>query len=130
VGVEFTPFTKFDSTTNFNQSGNFAFSGQSTGVGIADLLLGKVSTFEQSAGKYKRTRGKQLSAFVDDKFRLLPSLVLNLGLRWDPFLSYHDSLGQVTGSGPVFSRSAFPTRRPARSMPAIPAFPRAVCKMT
>src|SRR5437763_14801304 len=88
VGVEFTTYTKFDSTTNFNQSGNFAVSGQVTGVGIADLLLGKVATFKQSAGKYKRTRGKEISAFIDDRFRVLPSLTLNLGLRWDPYLPY------------------------------------------
>ena len=108
AGMEFTPYTKFDSTTNFNQSGQFAFSGQTTGVGIADLLLGKVSTFKQSAGKYKRTRGKQISAFIDDKFHVLPSLVLNLGMRWDPFLPYHDALGQVTGYQPGYHSQRFP----------------------
>ena len=123
AGVEFTPYTKFDSTTNFNQSGNFAFSGQFTNVGIADLLLGKVSTFKQSAGKYKRTRGKELSMFIDDKFRVLPSLVLNLGLRWDPFLPYHDALNQVTGFRPGYHSQRFPNAPDGSIYAGDPGFP-------
>ena len=123
AGVEFTPFTKFDSTTNFQQSGNFTFSGQITGVGMADFLLGKVATFKQSAGKYKRTHGKELSVFVDDRFRVMPSLLLNVGLRWDPFLPYHDLLGQVTGFRPGFHSQRFPNAPAGSIYAGDPGFP-------
>jgi hypothetical protein len=123
AGVEFMPFTKFDSTTNFQQSGNFTFTGQITNVGIADLLLGKVSTFTQSAGKYKRTSGKQISAFIDDKFRVRSNLVLNLGLRWDPFLPYHDGIGQVTGFRPGYHSQRFPNAPAGMIFAGDPGFP-------
>ena len=42
MGGEWSPYVVFDSYTKFNQSGTFIFSGQITGNGIADLLLGKV----------------------------------------------------------------------------------------
>lgn len=124
MGVEFTPYTKFDSTTNYQQSGNFSFSGQFTGVGMADFLLGKVATFRQSAGKYKRTRGRQISAFIDDRWRVLPSLVLNIGLRWDPFLPYHDELDQVTGYRPGYRSERFPNAPVGSIYAGDPDFPR------
>ena len=97
VGGEYTPWTGFDSSTKFNQSGTFTFSGQLTGNGISDLLLGRVATFTQSAGKFKQTRGAQISLFADDTWLVSKRLTLNLGLRWDPFLPYHDQLDQVSG---------------------------------
>lgn len=123
AGVELMPFTRFDSTTNYQQSGNFAFSGQITNVGIADLLLGRVSTFTQSAGKYKRTRGKEISAFVDEKFRAASSLVINLGVRWDPYLPYHDSLGQVTGYQPGYHSQRFPNAPAGMIFAGDPGYP-------
>lgn len=97
LGGEYTPWTAFDSSTKFQQSGNFTFSGQLTGNGISDLLLGRVATFVQSAGKFKQTRGAQISLFADDTWRVSQRLTLNLGLRWDPFIPYHDQLDQVSG---------------------------------
>lgn len=97
AGGEFSPYVVFDSYTKYQQSGNFSFSGQITGNGIADLELGKVATFNQSAGKFKQTRGKQFSFFAEDTFRAASALTLTFGVRWDPFLPYHDLLGQVAG---------------------------------
>ncbi len=97
LGGEYSPYIVFDSYTKFQQSGNFSFSGQITGNGTADLLLGKASGFTQSAGKFKQTRGKEFSLFAEDTFRAASRLTLTLGMRWDPFLPYHDLLGQVAG---------------------------------
>ncbi|MBI3683769.1 MAG: carboxypeptidase regulatory-like domain-containing protein [Acidobacteria bacterium] len=97
AGGEYTPYVMFDSYTRFQQSGNFTFSGQITGNGISDLLLGKTASFVQSAGKFKQTRGVQTSLFVEDTFRAASGLNLTFGLRWDPYLPYHDNLDQVAG---------------------------------
>ena len=96
-GAEYSPWTAFDSSTKFQQSGNFTFSGQLSGNGISDLLLGRASTFVQSAGKFKQTRGSQISLFVDDTWRISRQLTFNLGLRWDPYFAWHDQLDQVSG---------------------------------
>ncbi len=97
AGFEYSPYIVFDSSTKFNQSGTATFSGQITGNGVADLLLGKAATFTQSAGKFKQTRGQEFSLFAEDTFRATSRLTLTLGTRWDPFLPYHDVLGQVAG---------------------------------
>ena len=123
MGAEYTPFTMFDSYTKYQQSGTFNFSGQITGNGIADLLLGKVATFTQSAGKFKQTRGKQVSFFAEDTFRVLPRLTLTAGLRWDPYLPYHDLLGQVAGYRAGTQSKRFVNAPPGAIFPGDAGFP-------
>ena len=123
TGVEVSPYIVFDSDTRYQQSGNFSFSGQVTGNGLADLLLGKVATFNQSAGKFKRTRGREFSVFAQDRYRITNTLSLDLGVRWDPFLPYHDELGQVTGYQPGFQSQRFPNAPLGAIFPGDPGFP-------
>ncbi len=123
AGAEYTPYIVFDSSTKFNQSGTATFSGQITGNGIADLLLGKAATFTQSAGKFKQTRGREFSLFAEDTFRATSRLTLTLGLRWDPFLPYHDVLGQVSGYRAGFHSQRFLNAPPGAIFPGDPGFP-------
>jgi len=97
MGVEITPYEKFDSSTGFEEEPLFQFTGQSTGNALADFLLGETSTLKQTAGKAKFTRGKEFAAYVQDNWRMSPRLTLNLGLRWEPFLPYHDPVAQQVG---------------------------------
>ena len=97
MGAEFTPHEKFDSRTGYEEEPLFQFTGQATGNALADLLLGYTSTFKQTAGKAKFTRGKQFAAYVQDNWRVNPRLTLNMGLRWEPFLPYSDPVAQQVG---------------------------------
>ncbi len=124
-GAQFTPYIVFDSSTKFQQSGGFTFSGQTTGNGLADLLLGKVSTFVQSAGKFKKTRGQEFNLFAEDNIRVTDKLTVNLGVRWDPFLPYYDDLNQVTGLQSGYQSQRFPLAPPGLIFPGDPGFPRA-----
>jgi hypothetical protein len=123
VGGEFSPYVVFDSYTKFQQSGNFTFSGQITGNGIGDLLLGRASSFTQSAGKFKQTRGKEFSLFGEDTFRATPRLSLTFGLRWDPYLPYHDRLGQVAGFRDGTRSTRFANAPPGAVFPGDAGFP-------
>jgi hypothetical protein len=123
AGAEYSPYIVFDSSTKFNQSGTATFSGQITGNGIGDLLLGKASTFTQSAGKFKQTRGKEYSLFGEDTFRMNSRLTLTFGLRWDPFLPYHDVLGQVAGYRAGYQSQRFQNAPPGAIFPGDPGFP-------
>ena len=123
MGGEWSPYIVFDSFTKFNQSGTFNFSGQITGNGIADLLLGKVATFTQSAGKFKQTRGQEFSLFAEDTFRASQRLTLTLGIRWDPFLPYHDLLGQVAGYRAGAKSTRFLNAPPGAVFPGDAGFP-------
>lgn len=96
-GGTLVPWTRFDSSTGYQEEPIFTFTGAATGNGLADLLTGHVATYTQTAGKAKFTRGRQANAYVQDQWRLTSRLTLNLGLRWDPFLPWTDPVAQQVG---------------------------------
>jgi Carboxypeptidase regulatory-like domain/TonB dependent receptor len=88
--VRFSQFNLFQvgqPRGRFSFSGEFTAdnpsSGDGTGVGLADMLLGDPSTSVISTLTYFGNRQKTYGAFVQDDYRLSSSLTLNLGLRYD-----------------------------------------------
>jgi hypothetical protein len=87
---------KVDLINTFRQSGNYRFRGTSySGNAASDFLLGFADRFIQGGGEYANRRGTLGSAFIQDNYRVNSKLVLNLGLRWDPFHPYSDTLGRT-----------------------------------
>ncbi len=126
MGAEITPWTRFDSSTGFQEEPVFNFNGSFSGNGLADFLLGRVNTFTQTAGKAKFTRGRELNAFFQDTWRVTSRLSLNLGLRWDPFLPYSDPVAQqVGGYIPGFQSQRFPNAPIGLAFAGDPGFPSA-----
>lgn len=52
---------------------------------LADFMLGSANLFEQGGGEFGNRHYYSRTLFIQDNFRVSPSLMLNLGLRWDPF---------------------------------------------
>ncbi len=65
---------------------NFNFTGDFTGAGLADMLLGKVSTFIQSKPNEIIARMKYLDGYVQDTWQMTPRLTWSGGVRWAPIL--------------------------------------------
>lgn len=83
----------YNGNINFTTSGN---SSNSTGNAVADALLGNFATYtESTADTYGFFRLWQTAAFIDDTWRILPKLSLNMGVRYEwvtPWTSQQDNL--------------------------------------
>jgi hypothetical protein len=71
----------------YQNNGPTSFNGQVTGNALADFILGKSSSFSQSSGQNGDEKLNLPSAFVQDNIRVSSKLAVNIGVRWDPFMS-------------------------------------------
>jgi hypothetical protein len=88
-----------------NATGNFSFTGLftedaagdlTTGSSIADFLLGlPQSTTLNSSEAKSYLRDNVVDAYAMDDWRLLPSLTLNYGVRWEFFAPYTEKYGHL-----------------------------------
>jgi trimeric autotransporter adhesin len=88
-----------------NATGNFAFTGlftedaaqdRNTGSSIADFLLGlpQSTTLNSSVAK-SYLRDNVYDAYALDDWRIVPSLTLNYGVRWEFFAPYTEKYGRL-----------------------------------
>jgi hypothetical protein len=83
--------------------GQWNFTGQASGLGLADLLLGRVATIDQSGlsgvDYYQWYQG----LYAQDTWRATSRITVNAGLRWEPFFSQNLTRGANT----IFDRDLF-----------------------
>jgi outer membrane receptor protein involved in Fe transport len=71
--------------THARSGGNWSFGGQATGLGMADFMLGRVTTVEHGAPIDVNMSQLYLGFYGQDAWRATDRLTLNVGLRWEPF---------------------------------------------
>jgi hypothetical protein len=64
----------------------FSFNGQVTGLGLADFLLGRPSSFGQGNPQSVFNRTNYIATYIQDSWKLAPNLTVNAGVRWEPYL--------------------------------------------
>jgi hypothetical protein len=119
VGANYI-YTAFESRSFLAASGNVNFTGQLTGLGLADFLLGRPASFSQGNVTGLSTRSQYIALYAQDSWRLSPNLTFSAGLRWEPYLPMYSVTDQITHFDPErFSaglRSTVFTNAPAGLM--------------
>ena len=124
-----------DNINNFQQNPIYGFSetaytpnpntlATSTGNSFADFLLGRFSTFTQGAGEYKNTRFNHIAAFAEDTWRVNSKLVLDMGVRYDPFFPYTDLHNKLAVWRPGQQSTLYPNAPPGVLFVGDPGIPK------
>jgi hypothetical protein len=77
-------------------AGSFSFTGQVTGLPLADFLLGKPANFSNSSLTIDSERHEYIGLYAQDSWRIGTKLKLNYGLRWEPYIGAALSYGHVS----------------------------------
>ena len=102
---------------NQQSNGQFTFAGAYSGDNLADLLLGRISTFNDGNPNPNTLRQTVASVYAQDVFHVTQHLTLNLGVRWEPSVPPYDEFGR----GDQFSQSAFNAGQHSTVYPNAPA---------
>ena len=91
MGSEFRHYT-IDNYQPNNVTGNFTFNGGQTGNGFGDFLFGSLAqgSSAQVQNAMVSSRAWAFAFFVQDDFKVMPKLTLNLGLRYQVDDSFHE----------------------------------------
>jgi hypothetical protein len=115
-GVDFLR-TRDVQENHYQDDGVFNFSGLYSNDPLLDFLLGKMNSFSQSGQQLNDLRQNVLGFYGQDTWHATSRLVVNLGLRWEPFLPEYDHYDR----GSIFSPMAFYTGQTSRVYMNAPA---------
>jgi len=109
--------------------GNYAFDGSATGLGMGDFLTGKLTSLNQGSPTSWADRQINFGLYASDIWKFSPKLTVNYGLRWEPFLPLHLTMGAVYGfDHDRFAKgirsTVFPNGPPGFYFPGDPGFPK------
>lgn len=106
------------------QNGQYAFSGNETGIDFADFLIGAPNSLTQASPQILDSRSKYYALFAQDSWRVSPSLVLNLGLRWEASMPWYDTQDKIETIIPGQQSVKFPGAPLGYVMAGDPGVPR------
>ena len=85
VGVSYIR-TSIEATNNRPTNGAFTFNGSNTGLGLADFMVGRMSSFLQGNQVWDYHRHNYFGMYIQDDWKPRGNLTINYGLRWEPFI--------------------------------------------
>ena len=89
-------YWKSSQTSHARSGGSWMFNGQTTGRGLADLLVGAVGSVEHGVPNLLIMDMNYAGLYAQDAWRMNDRVTLNLGVRWEPFLGQQMLYGGAT----------------------------------
>ena len=86
---------KVDVNNLYQQPGLFTFNATVTNNAIASYLLGYVQSFSQASGQFLNLRGHFFGFYGEDSWKMSRRFTLNYGLRYEPFIPWHEKEGRM-----------------------------------
>ena len=78
-------YWKMSFLTHARSGGNWIVNGQATGAGLADLLIGRISSLEHGGPGMLPMNMLYMGLYAQDTWRMTSRLTLNSGVRWEPY---------------------------------------------
>jgi hypothetical protein len=94
VGANLAYWTSL-SRANVRSPGQFTINGATTGLGLADFLLGFVSEYTQAVPNTLDMQQWYAGIYAQDTWKLSPNITLNYGVRWEPAIAQQIRNGAI-----------------------------------
>jgi hypothetical protein len=102
-------YWRFSFQSHSRSGGDWNFTGQLTGLGLADFLMGRVGRLEHGGPAILPMDQWYTGAYAQDTWRAGPRVTINAGVRWEPYF------GQNVLNGAVYNFSRDNFRNNVRS---------------
>lgn len=110
--------TNIKTNNNRPTNGQFSFNGQTTGLSLADFMIGSVSGgFLQGNPVFDDQDHDYIGVYLQDDWRVHPNLTVNVGVRWEPYIPLRSSRSWVSN----FDKTRFDQNVRSTVYPQAPA---------
>ena len=89
-------YWKSSQTSHARSGGSFMFNGQTTGRGLADLMVGALGSLEHGVPNLLVMDMIYAGLYAQDAWRVSDRVTVNYGIRWEPFLGQQMLYGGAT----------------------------------
>ena len=78
-------YFKGNLTSTSRSNGNWIFNGSATGLPLADLLVGRVTSVEHGGPNRVIVNNWHMGLYAQDSWRTTNRVTVNAGVRWEPY---------------------------------------------